>query len=198
MRLSRSLAAVLISLLAPLAAAAAAIPPAAPPTAPSAAAPQASSRPPACDSSLMRRNGHDLILSLADMSRVFSQRLHQADYHFSNLRITSPGPGALRLSAQKDGKAFSLSGPLTVARPGVLRLHARHIRESGSSVKGMMGLFGQDLHSYLKLTRAPSLRVKGNSLLIYPSRLLGVRGQVTRMALNGQSLRLRFNRQPCR
>ncbi len=146
----------------------------------------------------MRRRGHDLLLSFTALDRVFSKRLHQANYHFSDLKITSPGHGHLQLSARKNGKQFSLSGPFTVARPGVLRLHAQHIREAGSSVKGMMGLFGQDLRSYFKLNRAPALSVKGNSLFIYPSRLLGVRGKVTRMQLHAKSMRLHFNRQPCR
>lgn len=153
---------------------------------------------PACNSQVLTRRGDTVSIPLPALARLLNHGLHAAHYQFRNLQLTSPAPGHLKVILHRQGKTFSLTGPLKTTPQGVLRLHATHITENGSGVKGLMGLFGQDLADYLKLQRSHAMRVRQNDLFIYPDRLLHLRGKVKALDLSGQHLRLHYASQPCR
>lgn len=153
---------------------------------------------PACNSQILTRRGDTVSILLPALARLLNHGLHAADYQFHNLQLTAPSPAHLKVSLQRKGEKFTLTGPLTVTPRGVLRLHAVHITENGSGVNGLMGLFGQDLSDYLKLQRSRAMRVRQNDLFIYPDRLLHLHGKVKAIDLSGQRLRLHYASQPCR
>lgn len=137
-------------------------------------------------------------MSLSGLADHLNQRLQAAHVDFHNLRLFDQGGNRLKISGEKGGQPFSISGPLTPTTSGGLQLHATQIKRNGSSVKGLMNIFGKDLANSVNLKHIPSIYAVGNNLEVNVDRLLGVAGHVTNVRLNGSEVGMDFASQPCR
>lgn len=155
-------------------------------------------RLPACRTHLLTRTGDRVSMTLTALGKTFNQKLRAAHSAFSNLQFSDKGNNHLKISGMKDGKPISISGPLQVTSAGELQLHADHIKQNGSGVKGFMDLFGQKLSDKVDLKHTPSLSVQGNDLKVNTDELLGLHGRLKNVQLNGPRIQMEFASRPCR
>lgn len=156
----------------------------------------ASQNIPACNSGLMTRQGNAVTMGLQQLTGILDRKLSAAHSNFKDLSLTAAGSN-LKVSGTQNGKPIWISGPLTVSN-GAVRLHADHIVQSGTHEKALMGLFGKDLADYAHFKKTQSLSARGNSLYIHPDPLLNLSGTVKSVRLEGSSITLTFDSQPCR
>lgn len=75
---------------------------------------------------------------------------------------------------------------------------ANLIKKNGSSMKGLMDLFGVSLSDRINLQNTSNLNVQGNNLKVNTDKLLGLHGQVKSVQLRNSTIHMRFGSQPCR
>lgn len=152
---------------------------------------------PRCDTQVLTHQGRQITMSTSALSRVMNQRLSRAHSHFSDIRLSPQGGNKLKVSGKKDGTPMAISGPLKVEN-GQIVLQADHITKNGSGEMVLMTLFGKTLSDYLNLQKTPNLTVDGNNLRLNPDGLLGVRGDLKAVRIEGSNLHMDFASVPCR
>jgi len=147
---------------------------------------------------LITRNGNEITIGLEQLGNLFNKNLEAAHSNFSELRLTDPGGGKLKVSGMNNGKPVEIDGPLQVVSGGELKLHADQITQNGMPEKVLMDLTGKTLADYAHFKDTDILSARGNDLYIHPDPLLNLSADVIGVSLNNSSVALTFASQPCR
>jgi hypothetical protein len=86
---------------------------------------------------------------------------------------------------------FELEGSLAPTPDGNIRLHADKIKSAHVPFKGLMHLFGEDLSKLVNVNEARGVRIEGDDIVLFPSRLTPpphLEGRVTAVRLEGNKI----------
>lgn len=86
---------------------------------------------------------------------------------------------------------FELIGTLAATPEGQIRIHADKIESVHLPVKGLMHLFGQDLSKLINLKEAQGVKVAGDDIIMFPSRIIPpprIQGKVVSVRVEGPNI----------
>jgi hypothetical protein len=86
---------------------------------------------------------------------------------------------------------FELEGSLSATEDGAIRLHADKLKSEHIPVKGLLHLFGEDLSKLINVSEARGVRVEGDDIILYPSRMMPpphIHGRITDVRVEGDAI----------
>lgn len=86
---------------------------------------------------------------------------------------------------------FSMEGRPEPDKSGDIRLHADKLSSAHLPVKGLLHLFGEDLAKLVNLNEARGIRMEGDDVILFPSRVTPaphLLGRVTRVVVEGNRI----------
>ena len=86
---------------------------------------------------------------------------------------------------------FEMEGPVSATSDGNIRLHADRIKSEHVPFKGLLHLFGEDLSKLVNVNEARGVRIEGDDIFLYPSRMMPaphIRGRVTSVRIEGDNV----------
>jgi hypothetical protein len=86
---------------------------------------------------------------------------------------------------------FEMEGPISATPDGNIRLHADKIKSEHVPFKGLLHLFGEDLSKLVNVNEARGVRIEGDDIFLFPSRMMPpphIRGRVTSVRIEGDNI----------
>ncbi len=86
---------------------------------------------------------------------------------------------------------FELDGSVSATPDGNIRVHADKIKSAHIPFKGLLHLFGEDLSRLVNAREARGVRIEGDDILLFPSRMTPpphIYGRVTSVRIEGDSV----------
>lgn len=86
---------------------------------------------------------------------------------------------------------FELEGSLSATPDGNIQVHADHFKSVHIPFKGLLHLFGEDLSKLVNVHEARGVRMEGDNIILYPSRMMPpphINGKVTAARVEGESV----------
>ncbi|HWC95355.1 MAG TPA: hypothetical protein VG456_01365 [Candidatus Sulfopaludibacter sp.] len=86
---------------------------------------------------------------------------------------------------------FEMEGELTVTADGNLRMHVDTIKSAHLPVKGLLHFLGEDLSKLINVNEARGVRMEGDDILMFPSRMLPpphIRGRIAEVHVEGNNV----------
>lgn len=129
----------------------------------------------------------------AALTRIFNQKMG-ANKKIQDIEVKTSGQ---KLSI--GGKVrnviplhFTIEGPLTPVKAGIVDMHADSIHADGIPAKGLLGMFGKDLGDVVGQSSANGVKVEENTVRFDVEQLLQMHGEVTRVQVLPQGVALEF------
>lgn len=92
--------------------------------------------------------------------------------------------------------SFEMEGSVSPTEDGNIRLHVEKIKSEHLPVKGILHLFGEDLQKLVNNNEARGVRIEGDDILMYPSRMMPaphMRGRVVAVRVEGGNVVQEFH-----
>jgi hypothetical protein len=86
---------------------------------------------------------------------------------------------------------FEMEGPISATADGNIRLHADKIKSEHLPFKGLLHLFGEDLSKLVNVNEARGVRIEGDDIFLFPSRMMPpphIRGRITSVRIEGDNI----------
>jgi hypothetical protein len=86
---------------------------------------------------------------------------------------------------------FEMEGPVSATPDGNIRLHADKIKSEHVPFKGLLHLFGEDLSKLVNVNEARGVRIEGDDIFLFPSRMMPpphIRGRVIAVRVEGDNI----------
>jgi hypothetical protein len=86
---------------------------------------------------------------------------------------------------------FEMEGPVSPTPDGNIRLHADKIKSEHIPFKGLLHLFGEDLSKLVNVNEARGVRIEGDDIFLFPSRMMPaphIHGRVTAVRVEGDNI----------
>lgn len=86
---------------------------------------------------------------------------------------------------------FELEGSISATDDGNIRVHADKFKSEHIPFKGLLHLFGEDLSKLINVNEARGVRMEGDNLILFPSRMMPaphIFGSITAIRIEGQNI----------
>jgi hypothetical protein len=147
------------------------------------------------------KNSFLLVLASAEISiscnalaQVLNENVFSApDAPIKNLSIETQN-GQLIIKGklpQKANVVFETTGTVSADSDGRIRLHADHIKAARLPVKGLLDLFGIDLHRLIDMKKVQGIAIDKDDIILDPEKILPpphIRGKVTAVRVQGNEI----------